>query len=64
MKNDPAFPQDMESHGSKPGLSKREYFAAMALQSLNMESWVYPDFEFIAARCVKLADAIILELEK
>jgi len=40
------------------GLTKREYFAAMALQGLSD----YSDIEYSADKAVKLADALITAL--
>lgn len=44
------------------GLTKREYFAAMALQGILIQD-NYRE-EFYAETAVKLADALIEELEK
>lgn len=51
------------------GLSKREYFAAMAMQGLLSNSNVLGDHnhdasEWIATHSVKQADALLFELEK
>jgi len=44
-----------------PGLTKREYFAAMAMQALTPSSGVYHSGD-IAKRAVKMADALIASL--
>ena len=66
--NDPAFPEDRESHlpDGGCGLSKREYFAAMAMQARVI--WDEPrnarKLESIAVDSVKLAETLIAELNK
>ena len=45
------------------GLTKREYFAAMALQGLLAQP-SYLDFHLKAEKAVRLADALIEELNK
>jgi hypothetical protein len=70
--NEPAFPiQDAEwngpgRHGEWPGLSKREYFAAMAMQGLagNLDADSNADPQFVARDAVSYADALLAELEK
>lgn len=65
--NDPAFPQDMASHGSFPGLTKREYFAAMAMQGLAARDVMLndPDVrEQLVKRSCQIADLLIDELDK
>ena len=58
--------------GNADGLTKREYFAAMAMQGLSSDpklmfdccpSGVIPS-EFIAAQAVSVADALLKELDK
>lgn len=80
--NDPAFPcktekKEIYEDGARytqsdfnfPGLSKREYFAAMAMQGIEASNFetehqvTMPSTE-IAKRSVELADALIAELEK
>ncbi|MDR2207150.1 MAG: hypothetical protein LBE36_13460 [Flavobacteriaceae bacterium] len=47
------------------GLTKREYFAAMAMQGMTMFIPEYKGcFADIAKDCIKLADAILEELSK
>ncbi len=48
------------------GLTKREYFAAMAMQGFlsSCSSESVPDAEMIAIESVKYADALINELNK
>ena len=76
--NDQAFarPYSRENDGDhcfdQPGLTKREYFAAMAMQGLlaNAEQWKYMgtqslDFKNeIRGLAVEFADALIAELNK
>lgn len=74
-KYQPAFP--ISSEGLKMredgqwsdcfGISKREYFAAMAMQGAlasctNADDWVTPSS--VAAKSVEYADALLAELEK
>lgn len=75
-KNLPAFPveisfngkekpqgiQTTDSSGWEAGLTKREYFAAMAMQGL-ATNWSKSNME-IAANAVEIADALLAELEK
>jgi len=73
-KNQPAFPRIYE-FGSKlnndfenePGVSKREYFAAKALQGLLACDYIgntgIPESE-LARRAMLYADALLAELEK
>ena len=48
------------------GLTKREYFAAMAMQGLwsSVRNEYYTEYEKIASMAVKQADALINELNK
>ena len=67
--NDPAFPEDRESHlpDGGCGLSKREYFAAMAMQARviwDAEPRNARKLESIAVDSVKLAETLIAELNK
>ena len=82
MKNEPAFPTDHKEmiHGRwerkiTGGLTKREYFAAKAMQGLMKEPrFLATDFpggeassewcKHRAAVAVEMADALIAELEK
>ena len=49
---------------ARPGLTKREYFAAMAMQAqLASERWDHASGE-VARRSCSYADALIAELEK
>lgn len=73
--NTPAFPvsaRDRENYEAGQyvprgifGLTKREYFAALAMQGLCADptSEAIPQ-KFIARSAVELADALIAELEK
>lgn len=47
------------------GLTKREYFAAMAMSTLDLKSIFLDDLEGVIAKSsVKIADALIKELNK
>lgn len=75
--NDPAYPGTAPVHGFKdgeeatlgsryiPGLTKREYYAGLAMQgllaSVSTVDWKY---EHYAIDSVRLADALIAELSK
>jgi hypothetical protein len=52
------------SFSTSPGLTKREYFAALAMQSLAAESGRYGSPGDIAYDAVKLAGALLAELER
>lgn len=62
---DPAFPTSEIAFEDR-GLSKREFFAAMALQGLagNLDADSNADPKFVARDAVAYADAIIEELER
>ena len=65
----PLYPMDIKfqdgTQGINMGLSKREYFAAMAMQGILSESHsVEMDHTFIANYSVKQADALIQALNK
>lgn len=87
MKDEPAFPQELRPPGMTVtemtpihmvGLTKREYFAAMAMQGLLSSEWAgRPKFRVItgldepeernpsvAELAVFHADSLILELER
>jgi hypothetical protein len=60
MKPDYALPSSSIDFGINPGLTKREYFAAMAMQgyiACSSSSWSL-------AECVEAADGLIAELNK
>jgi hypothetical protein len=61
-----AFPQAKEDLNvdSEYGLTKREYFAAMALQGVLSQSQFLINSEKFAKFAVKAADALIAELNK
>jgi hypothetical protein len=48
---------------SQTGLTKREYFAAMAMQALTSRKVKQRD-DVVAAMSVRMADALIAELNK
>jgi hypothetical protein len=56
-----AFPRKL-GHGFSEGLSKREYFAAVAMQGLLASSEYFTSD--CVVRSVKLADQLIIELNK
>ena len=69
--NEPAFPEarfenDPAGIGQGilhyPGLTKREYFAAMAMQGL-LQADEYEDELFLALSAIEIADAILARLE-
>jgi hypothetical protein len=57
---------DSQKQYLQEGLTKREYFAGLALQGICMQKYVQRDNdrEAIAKWSVKMADAILAELEK
>lgn len=57
----PAMPQPSEWTGSK-GLTKREQFAAMAMQGLKTGD--YHTFSDMASDAVMIADALLAQLEE
>jgi hypothetical protein len=66
--NDPAF-LTIETYpsGSKTiasGLTKREYFAAMAMQGAAADESATPETKRLAIWAVQMADALIAELNK
>lgn len=75
-KNQPAFPRIFQFGASRdndfenvPGMTKREYFAAMAMQGLIAGKWACPDTsnvspEAISPLAIMHADALLSELEK
>lgn len=56
-----AFPCNADKHTW--GLTKREYFAAMAMQSVEART-AFPDHAWIANHAVELADALIDALNR
>lgn len=72
MKSEPAFPtsetrQNMKSGNmyevTLPGLSKREYFAGLAMQGYcSISEYIFE--KEICEKAVKQADALLKELEK
>lgn len=71
MKDEPAFPLMSTEHGPILGLTKREWFAGLAMQGI----WANPhdvpgkierDFlgDAIAKVAVRQADALLAELER
>jgi hypothetical protein len=54
-------------HYGEPGLTKREYFAGLAMQGIyanSQENSPAGDFAWTAVDAVKAADALLAELEK
>ena len=69
MKNseNPAFPVDfVENHVTEKGLTKREYFAGVAMQGLlSQYNLSKPeDQEIVCKMSVQLADELLNQLEK
>lgn len=76
--NEPAYPSDHEwteggkdfldapviCHRTSFGLTKREYFSAMALSGLCANSVVRLGEKSTASKAVEIADALISELNK
>lgn len=62
--NDTAYPRDYNVQND--GLTKREYFTAMALQGLlaSYSPTSFPDAKDVAEWTIKYADALINELNK
>lgn len=58
-----AFPADAHTH-TDGGLTKREYFAAMAMQAYVNNYYGEEDETMQAIRSVKMADALLAELDK
>jgi hypothetical protein len=60
-----SFNNDEYSEGNFKGLTKREYFAGLAMQGMvtQAQSWNY-QLDLIANAAVKMADALLKELEK
>lgn len=46
------------------GLTKREYFAAMAMQGLASNIGKFTTLEYVSKTAVEVADAVLLELQK
>jgi hypothetical protein len=59
-----AFPRMFGNDAPQDGLTKREYFAAMALQGLLAFPNGHTQFEDIAKGAVIAADQLIIELNK
>lgn len=64
--NDPAFPcaSSLSLPDYVPGLTKREYFAAMAMQGILAQQPVEGDPDDLARSAGICADALIAELSK
>lgn len=63
-KNEPAYPVSDCSAYQYAGLSKRELFAAMAMQGLAPQYCQSGDFIHVAKGAVLLADALLQELAR
>lgn len=66
--NDPINSVIVNGHGDS-GLTKREYFAAMAMQGVlanptTVASYTIKDTNDLAEVCLKLTEALITELNK
>ena len=64
MRDDPAFPIfDNEGSSAHDGLTKREYFAGLAMQAfIKRGNWV--NEQVLSAHSICAADALIKELDK
>lgn len=61
----PAFPASQSEHNaSEIGLTKREYFAAMAMQGLLANQEVFSRYIEVERAAVLYADALLQELSK
>lgn len=69
----PAMPQNNSEtlcqqtgtpHYMHSGLTKREYFAGLAMQGIVMHTTMSPDLKHAAERSVFMADALLAELER
>jgi hypothetical protein len=60
-----AFPKRADG-APQTGLTKREYFAGLAMQAIASKENYDIDYDFIrtARKSIKLADALLKELEK
>lgn len=59
--NDPAFPRDSQNN---PCLTKREFFAALAMQGFIARARDSETWRGVAESAIGLADALIAELSK
>lgn len=62
IKDEPAFPWPGAIAYMQPSLSKRELFAAMAMQGLLRHDC--DNYDYYAAESVRFADALLRELGK
>ena len=62
--NDPAYPLEVVTGQTNGGLTKRELFAAMAMQGLLADPYSTQEFSCMASMSVQVADALIAELSK
>lgn len=66
--NEPAFPFEFNHSDVNQeryyGLSKREYFAGMAMQGICATNCEYNSWEDLAKDAIGIADSLIKELEK
>lgn len=68
----PSFPESIaispggDIHRGLPGLTKREYFAAKAMQGAwaDLSNGGHGHYESTAKLCVNMADALLAELDK
>lgn len=61
--NEPAFPSPSQ-YGFGSGLTKRELFAAIALQGMLSRSNINASYQKYAEGSIAVADALLAELEK
>jgi hypothetical protein len=69
MKDQSAFPVTDQDEPIESGLTKREYFAALAMQGVEASNFenehqLIQGAQRVAQRAVALADALIAELSK
>ena len=62
--SDPAFPIPFDGEYPKLGLTKREFFAAMAMQGLCANPNTVLNYEEIAMHAVKFADSLEIYLHR
>ena len=63
--DDPAVPvMDEGEYGQHYGLTKREHFAAMAMQGMLSDSDIKATKDEFAAYAVNMADQLLKELDK
>lgn len=64
IESDYSYGGDFNGLSSRGGLTKREMFAAMAMQAMAATCHSLNDMEYIPRRAIQIADALIDELNK